>query len=300
MINGTVGEGGTGGAPAPAVGGAPAPAPAPAAATVDFTTYIPADMANEPSLKMFDLKSKDGFGNLVKSFVSSQKMLGGEKIVIPRGANDSPEAWQRFYEAGGRPKAPTDYKFDDIKLPNVVKRDEAMEKEFRAIAHEMGLSQKAAGAMYGFYAKIVANNAKGMVEAYNKNYQETTAKLKSEWGAQFDAKLGLANKVLRAFGGTKEEVKHFTDRFANEPVVIRLFAEIGKRIEESALVAGETPDTDLGPQGAIKKRLDIMTNKDNPLYEAFHKKRHPRHREAMDEVARLSAIVVGGADIVEN
>jgi len=272
-------------------GGAPA---------IDLTGYIPADVANEPSLKMFDFKSKEGIEKFVKSFVSSQKMIGGEKIVIPRGANDTPEAWQRFFEAGGRPKTSDDYKAEEPKLPEGLTRDEATEKEFKKVAYDLGLSQKAFGKLFEFYNGVMTKNYEGMIQNFNTRYSEAEKALKTDWGDQFDSNLALANKVLKTFGGSKEEIKSFTDRFANEPVILRVFAAIGKKIEESALVAGEASDLDLGLDDAKKRRADIMVNKDNPLFEAFHKKRHPRHQEAMDEIARLSAIVAGGDNIVEN
>jgi hypothetical protein len=284
----------------PATGnqGGPGAGAPPAAASIDFSTHIPAELASEPSLKMFDLKSKDGFGNLVKSYVASQKMLGGEKMVIPRGANDTPEAWARYYEAGGRPKDPEGYQWEKPELPQGLKYDEKMEKEFRKYAHDHGLSQKQASAVYKFYHNMIVDNYKGMVAGYNNKHSEAVDTLKKEWGDKFDANVNLANKVLRTFGGAKEEVQQFVQRFANEPVVVRILASIGKRIEESALVAGENSDLDMSGEDAKKKRADIMTNKSNPLYEAFHSKKHPRHQEAMDEVSRLSKLVVGTDEVI--
>ena len=268
-----------------------------AAAGIDLTTYIPADVANEPSLKMFDLKSKDGVENFIKSYVSSQKMIGGEKLVIPRGANDTPEAWARYYEAGGRPKTDADYQAVDPKLPKGMKTDENLDKEFRKLAHDLGLSQKSFGKLSEFYNGVVTKNHEDMIKNYNTKYEAAQTALKGEWGDQFSSNVALANKVLRTFGGSAEEIKGFTDLFANEPVVLRVFAAIGKRIEESALIAGETSDLDLGMDDAKKKRADIMTNDQNPLNKAFYDKRHARHQEAMDEVARLSK-VISGDDVI--
>jgi hypothetical protein len=278
-------------------GGAP-PAAGGGAASVDFSTYIPADIKDHPSLKSYDLKTPDGLGKVFKSLVSAQSMIGGEKIVVPKGALDNPEVWNKAYEALGRPKDPGEYKFSKDYKPGADPESKEIEAKFRKFAHDSGYNQKQFAELNGFLNSLSGDSQKKMIAAAQARHEKAVESLRKEWGEAYDVNVGLANKVLKAFGGPSVEVKAFLDRYANEPVAIRVLAAIGKRMDESALVAGDKPDFETGPAEAKNKRADIMTNKDNPLHEAWKNKRHPRHQDAMDEVARLSRIVVGKDEVI--
>lgn len=287
------GNSGAGAAGAGAAGGAGG-----GAASVDFSTFIPADIKDHPSLKTHDFKTPDGVGKLIRSYVSAQSMIGGDKVVVPKGANDNPDVWNKVYDSLGRPKDPGSYQFGkDYKSPEDPAAKE-IEGKFRKFAHDNGLNQKQFAQLHGFLNSISSESQAKAVAAYQAKHEKAVETLKGEWGEKFDERVAVANKVLKAFGGSPEEVKAFTTRYANDPVVIRVLAEVGRRMDESALVGGDKPDFELGPADAKKKRMDIMTNKDNPLNEAFKNKRHPRHQEAMEEIARLSKIVVGKDEVI--
>lgn len=287
------GSAGAGNPGAGAPGAGAAAPPSGAAGSVDFSTYIPADIKDHPSLKSYDLKSAEGLGKVFKSLVSAQSMIGGEKFVVPKGANDNPEVWGRAYEALGRPKDHTGYQLAEGMRPGETPQAKAVEERFRKFAHENGMNQKQFQALYGFFDGIVGDSRKASMAAAKAAHEKAVEALKGEWGDQFDNRIATANKVLKAFGGSPEEVRAFTAQFANNPVAIRVLAEVGRRMSESALVAGDKADFDLGPADAKRKRMDIMTNPSNPLNEAWKSKRHPRKAEAMAEVERLSRIIAG-------
>lgn len=287
------GSAGAGNPGAGAPGAGAAAPPAGAAGSVDFSTYIPADIKDHPSLKSYDLKTPEGLGKVFKSLVSAQSMIGGEKFVVPKGANDNPDVWNRAYEALGRPKDHTGYQLGEGMKPGETPQAKAVEERFRKFAHDNGMNQKQFQALYGFFDGLIGESRKSAMDAAKAYHAKAVEALKSEWGDQFDNRIATANKVLRAFGGSPEEVKAFTAQFANNPVAIRILAEVGRRMSESALVAGDKADFDLGPADAKRKRMDIMTNPNNPLHEAWKSKRHPRKAEAMSEVERLSRIIAG-------
>lgn len=279
-----------------AAGDAPVGTPPSAGASpsaVDFSSYLPPELKDHPALKSYDLKSGDGLGKVFKSLVSAQTMIGGEKIVIPTGKNDTPEAWTRAYEALGRPKEPKDYQLDKGFKPSTTPAGKEVEQRFRQVVHDAGLNARQFNAIYGFYNDLAADQQKKVVEGMKAGHERAVQVLREQWGDQFENRVALANKLLKAFGGSPDEIKHFTARFANEPVIIRVLAEAARRMEETSLIAGDKPDFDLGPGDAKQKRMDIMTNPNNPLNEAWKSKRHPRKQEAMEEVARLSAIIAG-------
>jgi len=59
-------------------------------------------------------------------------------------------------------------------------------------------------------------------------------------------------------------------------------------------VRGERPSFDMNAGDAKVKKQDILTNKQNPLNEAYFNKRHPRHDEAVKEVTRLNEVLSSG------
>jgi len=268
------------------------------AASVDFSIFIPADLKDHPSLKAHDFKTPDGMGKLLRSYVSAQSMIGGDKAVLPKGANDNPEVWNKLYDALGRPKSADEYQFGKDYKPPTDPAVKEVEGKFRKFAHENGLSQKQFTEMNSFLNGLSAESQGRVIAAIKARREKAEESLRKDWGEKYDANVAIANKVLKAYGGPADEVKAFLQRYANEPVVIRALAAIGQRIDESALVSGERSDYEAGPAEAASKRADIMTNKDNPLNEAWKNKRHPRHQEAMDEVARLSRIVVGKDEVM--
>ena len=294
---GSAGAGNPGAGAAPPAGGGTPPAGG-GAASVDFSTYVPADIKDHPSLKSYDLKSGEGLGKVFKSLVSAQSMIGGDKVVVPKGANDNPEVWGKLFDAAGRPKDPAAYQFGkDYKAPTDPAVKE-LEGKFRKFAHDNGFNQKQFSELNAFLDAASSESNAKMVASAKGRHEKAVETLKADWGDKYDVNVGLANKVLKAFGGPADNVKAFMSRYANDPTMIRVLAAVGQRMEESALVAGDSPDFDTGPADAKSKRADIMTNEANPLNAAWTDKRHPRHQEAMDEIARLSRIVVGKDEIV--
>lgn len=291
---GAAGAGGAGGEGAAGQGGGTG-APA---ASVDFSTFIPADIKDHPSLKSYDLKTPDGLGKVFKSLVSAQSMIGGDKFVVPKGANDNPEVWNKVFEVLGRPKDPESYSFGKDYKPSEDPAGKEVEGKWRKFAHEKGFNQAQFEATNAFLNGLASENQAKIVAAYKQRHEAAVESLKKEWGDKFDANVATANKVVKAFGGPPAEVKAFLDRYKNEPVMVRILSAIGGRMDESALIAGDKPDHDMGPADARSKRADIMTNKENPLNAAWKNKRHPRHQEAMDEVARLSRLVVGKDEVI--
>jgi hypothetical protein len=86
-------------------------------------------LVNDPSLKALT-----NVGDLVKSYVNAQKMIGKDKVILPTDKSSEVEIAQ-FWQKMGRPEKAEDYKFelgekksfDDgftAKFAEVTKRDE--------------------------------------------------------------------------------------------------------------------------------------------------------------------------------
>jgi hypothetical protein len=279
--------------PAAAAGTPPA---VPAAFVMDdaFLTTLPDDLKAEPSIQTFKGK---GAADILKSYVNAQKMVGGDKVVVPAGKLDTEENWNALFEKIGRPKSAEDYKFEAVQPPEGMPIAPEFEKSVKALAHRMGLVPKQAAALHKEIMGWIGNTYKSHKEGTQKTAEEAETALKTEWGNKYDANLGLAVKVLDTYGGKAEEVKAFKDKFGNDLVAVRILANIGNLIGEGNFIKGQAPAFLSTPAEAQGKAMDIMTNTQNPLHEAYHSKQHIRHDEAVEEVQRLFIIAKGNEPV---
>ena len=105
-----------------------------------FMEMIPEDLREHPSLSPI----KD-VGNLARSFVNAQKLIGADKIPFP--TNPTEEDLSNIYSRLGRPETPEGYEFATD--GNVITEDVAA--EYAGVAHQLGLSPKQAAGILDYY-----------------------------------------------------------------------------------------------------------------------------------------------------
>ncbi len=258
----------------------------------NWREMIPAELAQDPSLASI----KD-FPSLVKGYISAQSMIGAEKIALPAGKNDTPEYWSQVFDKLGRPKDPDGYQ---VKLPAKEKIPEGIEineerlKGFKTLAHEVGLLPGQVQKLIDWHMGEVLKDYQGFTAGAEKAYEAGVAAMRERFGAKADEMVDVANRVLKTFGGSPEEISLIAEKYGNDPLITGLLAQIGVSMRESSLVRGERPSFDLNANDAKLRKQDILSNKQNPLNEAYFNKRHPRHEEAVKEVMRLNEVLSMG------
>lgn len=215
---------------------------------------------------------------LAQSYVHAQKSIGANKVAIPT-ENSTEDEWNAFYRACGRPEKVEDYKHDKVQLPEGIVLDETLLGNFRDFAFKHGLSQKAYEAALAFDVQRLQNQIDAANAAKDREFEETTQKLHTEYGDKFDAFIAQCNKAMNTFGLTKVlEEKGLLSNYS----VIKALAAIGGKIGESKLKANEiTPVAD-----DLQGRIDAIRN--NPE-DPFFKKNHPAHNARVAEMANLLA-----------
>ena len=68
-------------------------------------------------------------GEMAQGYRNLEKLVGGEKVPLPKGDTDN-EGWERVYKALGRPAKPEDYQLPDL--------------ESAAAYHKLGLTGRQA------------------------------------------------------------------------------------------------------------------------------------------------------------
>ena len=298
---GAVNPGGTpgGGTPAPTGGGTPGtaltpgtpaltpgaiPGPVKGGGDNPFVTkaltLLPKELHGDASKIFANVKDEAGF---YKTFMEAQKYIGGA-VRIPK-PTDPPEKVDEFYKKLGRPDKAEDYKFELPDVPGITWSPEKI-GTFLQVAHKAGFTDRQVQDALNWYA----GDVKSSTESYKTTQTTAVQKLKEEWGGQFDRKAVLAQRAVQHYGGP-ELVKVLDDTgLGNNPVLIRLFADIGENLAEDGFISGKVSGT-FTPDEAKKKILAIMADKENPYQIKFAGK--PGHKEAVEEMYKLHEIAFG-------
>ena len=236
---------------------------------------LPEELRNEPSLA-----GVKNLTTLAKSYVNAQKMVGKNKISIP-GENATDDERNAFFTALGRPATANDYKHDKVEIPEGYELDEEQVAAFRETAFNMGLSQEAFEKALAFDLARTRQNTEAALAEYNREYDETMAKLQQQYGDKLPARISQVDKALTTFG-----IKDlFVEKgLTNNYQIFEALANIGARISESKLKDGEVQQNFKTPQQQIE---EIYADPNGAIYNA----EHPGHDKAVAEVKRLMGLV---------
>jgi len=207
---------------------------------------VPEQQQNEPPAWMAqlpdDLKNNEeltkyqNFGEVAKDFLSTKKSLEEtkqsleKKIDIPGEDGD----WDAFYNALGRPENPDGYELDGSGLFE----NEDLVKAFKTFAHQAGFTPEQAKQAQDFSQKLVSAALGEKKQEKQGEYANAEKALKEEWGDEFSSNLELTKRAINRFGG--DELKqHLVSRgMDNDPVMIKMFHEVGKALKEDSFVEG--------------------------------------------------------------
>jgi hypothetical protein len=238
---------------------------------------LPEDLRKEASISKF----KDVAG-LAKSYLEAEKRMSSS-VRIPN-ENSTPEELSKFYSKLGRPESVDKY---DISLNTGETPDTSPGvAALLNTAFEAGLTQRQAAAILGVYDKLAMEH----IAATEKAAVEAKEALRKEWGADTEANLHAANVALKKFGERfPKEVAALSrnSEFANNPVIISMFSEMGRRMQEgkSAQMPGDismkTPKA-----LAAEKIQEVKGNPNHPYWNVYH----PEHHKAKLEMDKLYSV----------
>lgn len=257
---------------------APDVAPGPAISTPTWRDSLPEPLRAEKSLQDF----KD-VGDLAKSYVAT-KALVGSKAAVP-GPDAPPEAHAAFRKALGVPDTPDGYQ---IKRPEIALTgawDQGAEKDFLGAAHKLGLPPTAVQGILNWYGAYEATK----LQSAQRQANETMAALRQEWGMNYDAHLGRANRAVQQFGGD-ELISYLAQTgLGRHPAMVKAWVAVANAMVESGAMETEG---DLGTSAEdAKAQLQAIYSDKN---HAYNKPGSQGWQEAADEVLALRRIALGG------
>lgn len=203
--------------------------------------------------------------------LSSQKMAGSYNELARRlGTGDIP------------PKSAEEYKVDlgeNVNFDDLKKDPDT--KEFLEGAQKAGLTNKQVEFVLQKYVQALPK----AVGAFNKHTIESAeAELKSVWQIEQDYKANLSNAQLAFNKYASPDDKAKIDEIGNNPLVIRLLANIGKTLQED-----QPASKPQGVQQADVKKL--------MMGEAYRNPNHPDHKAVHAQVQQYYQATYGNTII---
>jgi hypothetical protein len=285
-------------ADAPAGSAAPAPAGTPPASTppagTDARDWLPEAFRANPVFK--DIASVEA---LAKSYDGAARLVGLDKGQVLRlpASEDAPE-WADVFTRLGRPESPDKYEFPE--LPGQLV--EGVEPAARDTFHKLGLSAKQARGVMELYGGQVQAAEAARLEKAEQVEAAVVADLRREWGDDFDNRLLAAQTAVRELGGPdlgklmNEARMPDGTRLGQHPLLVKAFAEMGRRIAEPGDLRGGGGGTG-GPASytpdeaaAEIKRL----TSDTEFHAARRDPRHADHVKNVETWSRLNKAAAAG------
>ena len=192
---------------------------------------------SEPLQKSKGLSKFENIESLAKSYTELESELG-KRVKIP-SQDASPDEWAKYYERVGRPKTADDYAIDRGKT------DDALVRQFKAKAHEQGLTVNQAEKMFEVLRGATEGTQKLQVERYTERMKEADAMLRKEYGPQYDTKVADARKAYDILFDAQTKADIAESGLASNPRFIKVLAELGPQIKGDSFLQAAGKDGEL-------------------------------------------------------
>lgn len=244
------------------------------------------DLKNAPFMQKFD-DSKEGLGKAMESYGNLEKLLGHEKVPIPKG-DDDVEGWTRFSKAMGIPSKSEGYGLPNMELPEEIKGSALNKERFAEIAHAHKLTPSQASGLWKLYNEIGIENYNKAMSEYEKSMGETVSRLKGEWGDTYETNIELGQMVINKFSSDEEMSNYLTAVLSKDPRGIKFLAKIGDQFAENKVGEFQMKRFSKAPEEAMEEINKIRNDMNHPYNNS--KATAKEHDAAVDYVNNLYKI----------
>lgn len=243
---------------------APAATPAPQAQQFSWKTRLIPDYANSPTMQLFD-DTVEGFNNAVKSHLELQKMMGYEKVPVPKDANDK-MAIDMFKRAFKVPESPEGYGLADPEVPEPLKETLSFDKSmFQSALHKFNINPDQAKGLWGAYTEAVKQAIQNNNRKTSEAVTSSINKLRGEWGDAYQSKVDLGQMVINKFAEDQEMNDFITATMVQDPRGIKFLAKLGDQFAENKIGDFKYQRFSLTPEEA-QREIDAIRNNDSHPY----------------------------------
>ena len=249
--------------------------------TQSFVDTLPEDIRSESSLQNFT-----DAGQLAKSYIHAQRMVGADKMPVPT-KNFTDDDWKETFTKLGVPASPDKY---DVNYNLQEGATDQPVKDFISHAHTLGLLPQQLQGVLDYYGNLEQSSLDNAQKDQELNRVNNETALRKEFGLAFDTKVNAANNVFKNFFAEELAEVKLQDgtSIGNHPGFIKALATMSEKISEDTISAGqESASGLLTPQEAQKEVSKIMGDPKHPYWI----KEHPNHDAAVKEVADLNGMI---------
>jgi len=259
--------------------------PAPATPAFNWKDNLRSDLRESPLAKKFSA-DVDGLNKFTESYANLEKLLGHEKVPIPKGADDV-EGWNRFSKAMGIPDKADQYALPEPSLPESMKGITIDKNKFAEIVHAHKLTPSQAEGLWKAYNEININSYTQAVEGQQRKVQEMVSALKGQWGDAYDVNVELGQMVINKFSDDSDMNDYITAVLSQDPRGVKFLAKIGDQFAENKVGEFQMKRFSLAPEQAQDEIDKIMRDPNHPYN---NDRATPReHQAAIDQVNALYA-----------
>jgi len=243
----------------------------------DWRSSLNDELKNNPTIQ--NIKDLESAAN---TLVHQQKMIGS-RIPIPKTDEEKAELYTKL----GRPETSEKYNFA---IPETHSKffNEEQVKQFKNVAHQIGLNNDQAKALIDFQVKSVDFENQRRNSEMTSGKKNTEEALHKEWGYDYDNKVRAAQRAMSVYAD--EDLIQLLDTEAgNHPSVVKLFARLGEDITEEMAKNTQNNKLAVSPIDAKGDIQKIYADTKHP----YHNAGHPEHRNAVEQVKQLHEKVYG-------
>lgn len=253
----------------------------------DWKSLVSQDLANSPTMQKY-ANTVDGLNDALKSHIELQKMMGHDKVPVPKGPDDI-AAMSQFKKAFNIPSEPSGYELADPQWGEEMNGVTIDKDGFAAIAHRYNLTPEQAKGQWGEYTSMI----NGLM---TKHKQETEARmtgvrneLRQKWGDAYDTKVELGQLVVNKFTEDEGENEEITALLSQSPVGVKFLAKIGDQFKENKIGDFKYQNNTMTPEEAQKEIDEIRNSPAHPYNN--EKAPEPERKRAIDYVNSLYSVI---------
>lgn len=244
--------------------------------------HIPEEFRDNSDIQSIKAESAEqAIAELTKMTVSTQRMIGMDKVIIP--GKDATEAdWRTFHTTLGCPENTDGYEAPSENLEGEF--DQARFDSLKTDAHRLGLSKQ----QYAGMARAANTLEIATQQAANKAQETLTDEwhdeIRAEYGEAFDQTENLVSTIVDEVGGPELKELLEATGLNNHPIMYRFLARVSKEFAEDE-IKGFGGNAHLRNSPEMAKKL--ITAFEGEHGKALRDKNHPDHKALSEQRSDL-------------
>ncbi len=254
---------------------------------------LPADVKGAPVLSSYD-NTPEGLSKAMTGYLNLEKLLGHEKVPIPKDANDT-EGWNRYSKAMGIPEKSDDYGLADAKIPENLSKSGLQfdKKEFAEVMHTHKVHPSAVKGLWEVFQQKNIQMYTKAVEAQKETVNKAINALKGEWGDSYQMNVELGQTVINKFSADQDSNDWVTAVLSTDPRGIKFLSKIGEQFAENKVPEFQMKRFSLAPAEAAEEVSRMKQDFNGPYWNHGNKFTKQEQDAAIARVNMLLAKAQG-------